>query len=491
MGTTGFVDVEQAHGLLASMMTELDGLNEFCRIGGDDLLAVAQKLELVSRRVFGVQVKIADEIDGQQLAASRSCTSTAALLRQVLNITPGEANARVRAAKALIPQDLPTGGEKPPVLPLLAAAVAQGAVDSEHVRVILMSQKRLPGKLDGAARSGAEKLLVETARVTDARDLQAVADAMENAINPDGTLHDSNPYDRMELFIGRRNKATGLTNVRGRLDDVAVELLYRAVDGYTKPRPGYQTAQPESHLVDQLPDRQSGSPTCQSAEETKTEGSETSDSSALISVQVGWDCTASSGPDLRSGPTRLAHGLVEALTTLLNAAILPTQAGERPHVTIVMGWDLVSDRICDARLAGGAYLTPAEARQILCDAQITPAILGSNSEVLDLGRTQRTFSPAIRKALVLRDGGCAWPGCPRPPAWTDSHHINYWQRDLGATSLSNGVLLCQRHHTEIHKNEWKIEMAEDGHPDFIAPAWLNKLQNPQRNILHHNTNQRQ
>jgi hypothetical protein len=37
--------------------------------------------------------------------------------------------------------------------------------------------------------------------------------------------------------------------------------------------------------------------------------------------------------------------------------------------------------------------------------------------VLDVGRTRRLFVGALRHALELRDGGCAFPGCDRPPRW--------------------------------------------------------------------------
>ena len=58
-----------------------------------------------------------------------------------------------------------------------------------------------------------------------------------------------------------------------------------------------------------------------------------------------------------------------------------------------------------------------------CDASIIPAVLGTKSELLDLGRTSRLVTPKLLQALYLRDRGCTFPGCSRPPSWCDAHHV--------------------------------------------------------------------
>ena len=77
-------------------------------------------------------------------------------------------------------------------------------------------------------------------------------------------------------------------------------------------------------------------------------------------------------------------------------------------------------------------------------------VTNGRSEILDLGRKTRVVTTAQRRALVLRDGGCAFPGCDRPPEWCDAHHIIHWL-DRGPTDLDNLVLLCRRHHRLIHR----------------------------------------
>lgn len=121
-------------------------------------------------------------------------------------------------------------------------------------------------------------------------------------------------------------------------------------------------------------------------------------------------------------------------------------------------------------------------RRMLCTAEVTPVVLGTESEVLDVGRKHRLFTPAQRKALIARDGGCAAPGCTFPAAWCEAHHVQWWQHG-GRTSVDNGVLLCSHHHHAVHEGLWEIEMI-NRMPWFTATAKLNALERdrrPQRN----------
>jgi Domain of unknown function (DUF222)/HNH endonuclease len=95
-------------------------------------------------------------------------------------------------------------------------------------------------------------------------------------------------------------------------------------------------------------------------------------------------------------------------------------------------------------------VTPETAKRILCDADVTRVITRGASEVLDLGRSTRVPSPALRKAMVARDQGCRFRGCDRPAVWCDVHHIVHWLNG-GETSLENCLLLCRYHHTFVHR----------------------------------------
>ena len=148
--------------------------------------------------------------------------------------------------------------------------------------------------------------------------------------------------------------------------------------------------------------------------------------------------------DSRSAATRRAHALVEMADFVLRHGddVTPSTGGERPHVTVTLDWDLLKDAAGAATLDNGYPMSPGDLRRLLCDAKVLPAVLNGKSEVLDVGRAQRLFPAGIRKALNLRDKGCAFPSCDRPPGWCAAHHVKWVVRDLGETSYANGVLLC-------------------------------------------------
>lgn len=83
-------------------------------------------------------------------------------------------------------------------------------------------------------------------------------------------------------------------------------------------------------------------------------------------------------------------------------------------------------------------------------------VLGGEGQVLDIGRASRIFPPQIRRAITVRDKGCAFPSCSMPAPWCEAHRIEYWSRG-GPTSTANGTLLCTHYHL-IHKEDWHIQV---------------------------------
>lgn len=123
------------------------------------------------------------------------------------------------------------------------------------------------------------------------------------------------------------------------------------------------------------------------------------------------------------------------------------------------------------RQLDGTELAVGQLRRYACDCTLIPAVLNADGVPLDLGRCRRTANPYQRKALALRDRGCAWPGCSEPVARCDAHHIRPWWAG-GKTDLSNLLLLCQHHHTASHETGWHIFIdQETGKPRFDPPTW--------------------
>jgi hypothetical protein len=111
----------------------------------------------------------------------------------------------------------------------------------------------------------------------------------------------------------------------------------------------------------------------------------------------------------------------------------------------------------------------ATIERLLCGGAEQAATLDHVGQPLDLGREQRLFSRRQRIALALRDGGCAWKNCDRPPSWTEAHHVEFWKRDRGKTDIANGILFCRHHHLELHNDGWELSYA-DGVYTLVPPA---------------------
>jgi hypothetical protein len=110
-----------------------------------------------------------------------------------------------------------------------------------------------------------------------------------------------------------------------------------------------------------------------------------------------------------------------------------------------------------------AAISASAARRLCAKAGIIPVVLGGAGEVLDLGRASRLATPAQRKALIERDGGCAF--CGLEPSMCEVHHVRYWTRDAGPTDLANLILLCTTCHHRIHDDEWQIRIVPPGTAD--------------------------
>jgi hypothetical protein len=120
------------------------------------------------------------------------------------------------------------------------------------------------------------------------------------------------------------------------------------------------------------------------------------------------------------------------------------------------------------------------ARRLACDAGIVEVDTGARGTPLDVGRKTRAIHPALRRALQLRDRGCAFPGCSRR-RFVDAHHIIHWA-DGGETNLDNLVLLCGSHHTLVHELGYTIEASPKGFAFRDPQGRSVPLTGPQRSI---------
>lgn len=169
--------------------------------------------------------------------------------------------------------------------------------------------------------------------------------------------------------------------------------------------------------------------------------------------------------DDRTTAQRRADALVELARFSLDHGDLSDHNGERPHVTVLIPWSELRDglqpgQVSDATM-NGQPISPEIARRIACDANIIPAVLGGDGEVLDLGRSTPTWSRAQRRARRIADKGCTFPKCQTGLDRCQIHHIKYRSRS-GPTDLVNGTHLCLFHHWLVHHSNWTLTRNPQG-----------------------------
>jgi hypothetical protein len=99
---------------------------------------------------------------------------------------------------------------------------------------------------------------------------------------------------------------------------------------------------------------------------------------------------------------------------------------------------------------------------------LPPTLGGAPTQPLEVGRTSRVVRAGQRAALAVRDGGCGFPGCTRPPAWCEAHHLRHWLHG-GPTDLANLALLCRAHHRAVHEGGWRLHRGPDGRLTATRP----------------------
>jgi len=184
---------------------------------------------------------------------------------------------------------------------------------------------------------------------------------------------------------------------------------------------------------------------------------------------------------------RRADALAEVAETYLAADESTSATADRYQVVVHVGADTLksepesgSDVSAETRplglpglayLENGPHVSAETARRTACDAGLVRLAEDGDGLPLSIGRKSRSIPPAIRRALVARDGGCRFPGCTNT-RFVDGHHIRHWA-DGGETSLENLVLLCRHHHRLVHEGGFRCERAPGGHILFHAPSGEN------------------
>jgi hypothetical protein len=395
-----------------------------------DLLGVAHR---VGQAVALLQARIVQQAAGRGLPARNGCRTIAGWLRQMLLLDP-------QPARELAAQAEMTGRS-----PEVEQALFDGRLDLRQATVISETSAAIPAELADLDQVG----LADTAEI--------VRRAEETMIGM---------ADRLPAYQLRRVGDRILTHVAPEVADRIDETALARQEARARARRGFTVSLPIDGMV-----RLSGSLGVEDA----------------AAVQAALHPLCGPAPDDdRSPAQRRADALVDICRLALRTGALPDDGGEPPQLTVTVTYDPLTRALGPGATDSGNRLSAATARRVACDARVLPMVLGGESQVLDAGRARRLVTRPLRRALAVRDRGCAFPDCDRPPRWTDAHHIRPWA-DGGPTSLDNMVLLCGRHHRLIHDPDagWRIHLGPDRQPDFIPPAWIDRHQRPRRNLYHH------
>jgi hypothetical protein len=374
------------------------------------------------QQLTALVLSLVREVDGSGVARDSGATSTAAWLRGRLRLSPGAARLMVGDAQRL---------DAGPAA--VRDAVAAGAVTLDHARIIGRTVDTVQREADTAAADKAVGMLLGWADQFDPDGLRKLADRILDHVAPEvaedahrRALEDAEKRDQRDRYLNIFDQDEGRIRLSGLLDAETGALLRTVLDPLTRPHGRHDDRNPGQRRHDALAD------ICRLA--------------------------------LRTGD-------------------LPDNGGEPPQLVVTTSYDPLVGQLTAGTLDTGQELSAETVRRLACDAQILPAVLGGAGQLLDVGRQRRLFTGPLRRALVLRDGGCAFPGCDRPPRWTSGHHLIHWSAG-GKTALENGVLLCGRHHRVVHHDGWQVRVAADRLPEFVPPAWIDPQRRPRRNTYH-------
>ncbi|HEY0888449.1 MAG TPA: DUF222 domain-containing protein [Nocardioides sp.] len=298
----------------------------------------------------------------------------------------------------------------------LREALGAGSVNLAQSRVIAQALDDLPDDVDIVTRKRAEHALITAAQTLRPQELKIAGRRILEIAAPEAAeAHEARLLAAEEAHAHAKTKLAlkplpdGTTRLSGILPNATAHRLATYLEAFTNPR--------------------------------KTDGTTT---------QAGTG----------SYPHRLGQAFCQLLETI-DPQRLPIHGGDATTVIVTIGLDQLRHDLGTGTVIGGDRLTAHQARRLACTAKIIPAVLGARSEVLDLGRAQRLFTPAQRKALALRDHTCRAEGCTIPATWCQAHHRQPWSHG-GTTDLADGILLCAHHHHRAHDPAWHTQRLPNG-----------------------------
>jgi hypothetical protein len=393
-------------------------------------------------------------------------TETAAFLAAKLKMSRGKARAEVETAALADPED--------GTLRAMGAAVQAGRFSMEYVDAARRGLAGVPCALLAKRRGEVDEVLTRHASTFNGRDFSTIANHLGDTLAPtEKDELDAFERERRSLIyaMSERGVLRGTFRLEGR-DAADTKIL---LDHLSAPSTDTGAVREDGQRV--LP----GITDIRTLEQRRADALAQAARLAAAHARVG---TRAGEP-----PQLLIHTTIEQLAWKPD-----TTSGGEPFVKpAATAQAAATGSAAGGTAAGLAPPGPAECAGIgpishallqaaACDAVLQRVVLDQDGAIVEMRSPQRLANRAQRRALAARDRGCAFPGCGAPPSACEAHHVIWWTRG-GETIITNLVLLCPRHHTEIHAGDWNVAI-RGGVPWFTPPRWLDPDQAPIRNTVH-------
>lgn len=467
MDRTGVGSVANVRERVVSLASEFGHVKtaDVDSLSADELVQVRTLVSAIRRDLEVFDHKIVAAAARRDAHASAGATSMVSLISATSGVTRRQAAQTIKLAKTLDESAVLTKQMTKPGMSPVKAHMITDALD------------RLPADITNSQRAQIEKQLAEAApamrveqfRRQCRRALEHLDAKRANQIENDELITNEATALRAASFWMSRPDSAGMVKGGFDIDALTADILRSVLESKTAPR---RLAITERNQNTGTTTQAGATTQARTAEHTGNAGNIAQASAIAQAGSTGTSQPASSADSSTPANYRETQGqaFIEILRHLPRNTY-GNHGGLTATLMITVSEDSLRERSDGAGITEhGTPVSANQLRHLACNAGILPAVLDSQSQILDLGREQRLHTPAQRKALAHRDGGCAFPDCDRPPGWCETHHIHPWAKG-GKTTINNGVLLCAHHHRHIHHNNWQIKLnPHDQKPDFYPPG---------------------
>nr|WP_263731078.1 HNH endonuclease signature motif containing protein [Cellulomonas sp. SG140] len=384
-------------------------------------------------------------------------------------------------------------------MPRVAAAVDAGALPVAHLDVVARVLDRSSVAVENALTSAeGQATVVRLAESTDVRRFSRDLSSWLATLDP-AQLERDHQAQRAARFLHVSDAPDG-TYLKGRLDRVSGEIVRRALDRMGEAPDDERTSeQARADALTAMASTLLDLPVSGSVASVRPHISLVVDAPTFAAVrsELGRRATRADADAVGPEAPEAGDG-AGAIVGSGDGAGVAVGVGDGAGVAVGVGDGAgVAVGVTPTALPRLGGVTPActedgvpvpfsELTRLLCDAEVSRVVLGADSTPVDLGRSVRLFSGAVRRAVIVRDQVCAFGGCGKPARWGEVHHIAWWDRDGGGTSVDNGVLLCVFHHHEVHRADLRMRRLPpdaEGAPAGVRPPPRYEFRTPDGRLV--------